>query len=127
MFYRREMSSRLLPPRGREQAQPALLPAATLECVPRAVSRTRTGRCCDRIHTPANLRRGGSTGDAREQLLERADADAVRHGWIDVVEQLVQRLLRVTERALEMRVVASPHHVLPAHRRARLHRRAVVL
>ena len=47
--------------------------------------------------------------------------------YVDVVEQLVQHLLAVAERAFEVRVVAAPAHVLPAHRPERGGCRAVVL
>src|SRR3984893_15704744 len=69
----------------------------------------------------------GSRGDVREQLLEGADGDAATVLGGDVVEQLVQRLLAVAVRALEMGVVAAPHDIAPSHRGGRRHRRAVVL
>jgi hypothetical protein len=34
-------------------------------------------------------------------------------GRIDIIEQLVQRPLRMAERALDMGIVATPHHIVP--------------
>src|SRR5688500_2310142 len=69
----------------------------------------------------------GRFTDVREEVEEGPDGDPVAHRGVDVVEELVQRLLRVPVGALEVRVVAPEHHVLVAHARHRLHRRLVVL
>src|SRR3954447_19779204 len=79
---------------------------------------------------PAFRSVGHETGritDVREQLLERAQSDALADRRVDTVEELVQRLLRVAERALEVRIVAAPHHVVVPHRPHRSRRGLVVL
>src|SRR5262245_37766884 len=70
---------------------------------------------------------GWRAGHVREQLHERTAGDPVAHLRRAVVEQLVQCLLGVTERALEMWIVAAPHDVGEAHRPIGGWRRLVVL
>src|SRR5579871_4600957 len=86
---------------------------------PMAPAPKTTNRTRERLY-----RRGR---DVREELLEHADGDTPARGLVNAVEQLVQCLLRVAERALEVRVVAAPADIAPPHRGHRRDCAAVVL
>src|SRR5262249_41057117 len=105
-----------LPPGGSTQITPSPWSAKSWRiCAP-----THLGDSTTAVRPASSLSGTGSVRarrpwHVREQFLERADGDAPPRLGVDVVEELVQRLLRVPERALEVRVVAAPTDVAPAH------------